>query len=106
MDNQLLIRLKESISYLEESIHSAMSAMKGRGASGGTLNRIQEYFKLVEAQKKYIAELEKKIVDNDLSDLSRLVSLINGISGMIKEDAKTLLDEITNLNKKDDTYDC
>jgi len=105
MQNEMLIKLKESIAYLEESIHSALSAMKGRGAKGDTLNRIGEYFKLVDSQKKYIQELEHKILNNDLSDLSRLVALINGISSMIKDDAKSLLEELTTLNKKEDPYD-
>ena len=106
MQTDLIVRLKTSIDYLEESIKDALRAFKSRGASSDKLNRLNEYFKLVEAQRGYIAELEAKISNHELDDLSRLVSLINGVSTMIKEDARSLLDEMTEVNKPGDEYDC
>jgi hypothetical protein len=107
MEQTVLDKLKESIDSLDQSVSSALLALEKKQADPKKISRVHEYKTLIVTQKQYVTELETKILANDLSELDRLVSIINGISALIRDDAKCLAEEISGIKPelKGNVYD-
>ena len=88
--NDLIMhRLESSILDLKRAVEDAKPRV-----SESYHYRLLEYDKLIETQEEFIVELRKALELENTTEIPRLVNLINGISDMIKQDARSILKEI------------
>jgi len=92
-----ICKLRASIDHLGSAIDKSKKVMqKNTKISKSQLSRLDSYHEVVNKQKQLVNELEHIFInDKDGSDLSRVIKKINSLSLMIKEDAQSLLLEIS-----------
>jgi len=96
---EIIARLSKSIDELEHSIIQATEALSLKfGENHSTTIRLNEYNKAIQNQRKQIEKLTEAIQNNNFEEISRGVSIINGLSHMIKEDAKGLVESMFSEN--------
>ena len=93
----ILSKLKESILQLEDNIEAAKKVILKKPERVQYVERIESYESMVLKQKKLTLELEQLLSDKNTKqdDVTRVVNLINGLSEMIKDDARLLLRELS-----------
>ena len=92
----VLDRLRESLLELEKAVQSAKSVILKKKSAGNYAQRIENYEQMLIRQKELLLELEMHMTTPPLqpNEIQRRVSLINGLSEMIRDDARMLLHEI------------
>ncbi len=109
-DNTGIIeRLFSSFSALEQAIESAKSTLaKKESVPGEILERIKSYDTILSKQRTLATSLCEHINSGNWDEVSRHVNLINGLSSMIRDDARAILKALSNQgeNQDDDTQIC
>ena len=96
-------KLEQSIQHLEISVTAAREKIAQKyGVKHPTVVRLDGYFPSILGQKKYVQELSKALENQNEDEVSRLVSIINSISLMIKEDARDIFLEMQGIACKTD----
>lgn len=95
MESPILSRLFQSFDELEEAMNSARATLKKKGADPSLFVRLDSYDEMITKQRTLANEVAE-IIKNEgsLEEIGRRVKLINGLSTMIKEDAREILKEI------------
>ena len=92
MDGNIIDKLFSSFADLEKAIESAKDTLKKRDSvPHEIIDRLNSYDGILEKQRKLANELCGFISQGDWNAVSRHVSLINGLSAMIRDDARSIL---------------
>ena len=89
---QIVSRLLQSFSDLEKAIEGAKSNLKENvKIPDSVLERLESYSDILDRQRELAQVLESHVTTGNLTEVARHISLINGLSGMIIDDARGLL---------------
>ena len=92
VDKLIVSRLLESFSELERAIQSAKSALgKKAEPAKSLLDRINSYEDILEKQRILASSLCKYVATGDWGEVARHVKIINGLSAMIRDDAREVV---------------
>lgn len=110
MQNNIIDRLFSSFEELDVAIQSARRTLSTREQVPTTiLERLNSYDGILLKQKRLASELCVFINEGNWDEVTRHVSLINGLSAMIRDDARAILGALSNGDSKeieDDTLIC
>lgn len=94
------MKLHNSFSELEQAIASAKAIMGGGGrvhdrrAQDSFIMRIESYEDILQKQRALASELQIHIEAENWMEAARCIRLINGLSGMIRDDAREIATEL------------
>ena len=80
----LLDKLEQSFNNLDRALDVAKSRLSKRPE---LIAQIDQYKAIVIKQRDWAAKIPELVKENQLPELNRIVNIINGLSGMIREDA-------------------
>jgi len=96
MESNIIERLFESFTELESAITKARATLNKReSVPAGVLRRLESYDTILAKQRSLAVSLCEAISKKNWDDVTRNVSLINGLSAMIRDDAKAILEAIS-----------
>lgn len=96
MQNGIIERLFASFGELEQSIRSARHTLAEKGnVSSEVLERLDSYDTILSKQRKLADSLCSHIKSQNWNEVTRHVTLINGLSAMIRDDARLILGSIS-----------
>lgn len=97
MDISIIEKLNQSVDSLEYSIHTAAKSIVSKYGEDHTASkRLQQYSSAINSQRSYIENLNQAVQNNNLDETYRLIQIINGISTLIKDDARALVECLYN----------
>lgn len=100
---QIVSRLLQSFSDLEKAIEGAKSNLKENiKIPDSVLERLESYSDILDRQRELARILEAHVTAGNLSEVSRHITLINGLSGMIIDDARGLLSGLSGQDEISD----
>ena len=91
MEVLVLDRLLESLNELENSIAAAQRAVLKGGARPEIEARLRQYEAMLLRQRQLAVSLDELISQNEWEAVNRSVRLINGISSMLRDDAREVV---------------
>ena len=92
MQSNIIERLFGSFTELEKAIESAKATLAQRSSvPTEILERLKSYDGILEKQRALATRLCESINAGDWDEVSRQVGLINGLSAMIRDDARSIL---------------
>lgn len=92
---QLRDSLNMSIKQLKSSIDEAMVTMTDMyGPEHYAIVRLRSYYPALDKQLEYAIELDRMVERNDYDSSLALIAKIQGISEMIRHDAKSILNSL------------
>ena len=95
MQSDIINRLFTSFADLEAAIKSAKNTLEQKGSvSPEILERLQSYDGILLKQRNLATALCEHISNQNWDEVSRHVSLINGLSAMIRDDARAILSSL------------
>ena len=95
MSNHIIERLFTSFEDLEHAIVSAKQTLIQKGnVPESVLERLNSYDGILDRQRALARELCEHISNNNWNEVNRHVSLINGLSAMIRDDARAILSSL------------
>lgn len=96
MESNIIERLFASFSELEQAITKARGTLKTRESIPETVvKRLESYDTILAKQRSLAVALCESIAKKDWDEVTRHVSLINGLSAMIRDDARAILEAIS-----------
>lgn len=96
MQENIINRLFSSFDELEKAIESAKVTLNKRTSiPEDVLQRIGSYDEILRKQRTLAKTLCTSINQGDWSEVSRVVNLINGLSTLIRDDAKAILSSLS-----------
>ena len=96
MQSNIIERLFASFTDLEQAITKARVTLRERpSVPEGVMKRLESYDSILSKQRALAVSLCEAISKKDWDEVSRNVSLINGLSAMIRDDAKAILQAIS-----------
>lgn len=96
MQENIIDRLFSSFTDLEKAIKSARGTLEKRGTvSPEILTRLDSYDDILAKQRGLAGELCDHIKAGNWDQVTRHVSLINGLSAMIRDDARAILSSLS-----------
>lgn len=106
-DNNIINRLYKSFEELETAIASAKTTLEAKkSVPKSVLERINSYDTILAKQRGLAKKLCQYINDGDWNEVARHVGLINGLSAMIRDDARAILSSLAlNSDNGDDADD-
>ena len=94
--NNIIERLYASFTDLEEAIHSAKATLATKASvPPEVFVRLDSYDTILFKQRQLASELKVYINKGNWGDVSRHVNLINGLSAMIRDDARAILSSLS-----------
>ena len=94
--NNIIERLYTSFTDLEDAIHSAKATLASKAAvPKEVFERLDSYDTILLKQRQLAGELKVYISKGCWGDVSRHVNLINGLSAMIRDDARAILSSLS-----------
>lgn len=88
----IINRLFSSFTELEGAIRSARKTLAERDSTPeNVIERLDSYEQILVKQRSMAVSLCEHINRGDWDEVSRKVSIINGLSGMIRDDARAIL---------------
>jgi len=95
MPSNIIDRLFASFSELEQAIVGARETLaKKQIAPKDIFERLQSYDGILAKQRHLALALREHMNNGNWDEVSRHVSLINGLSAMIRDDARTILNSL------------
>lgn len=95
MQVSIIERLFSSFTDLEKAIHSARATLEQReSVPDEVLARLRSYDDILSKQRGLAETLCAHIRGGNWSEVTRHVSLINGLSAMIRDDARAILSSL------------
>jgi hypothetical protein len=96
MDSNIIERLFASFNELEGAITKARETFKRRESIPDTvIKRLESYDTILAKQRALAVSLCESISKRDWDEVNRNVGLINGLSAMIRDDARAILAAVT-----------
>jgi hypothetical protein len=96
MDSAIIERLFKSFSELEHAIEKARNTLEQRaGVPESVMKRLESYDSILLKQRTLATALCESIAVKNWDEVTRQVSLINGLSAMIRDDARAILHAIS-----------
>jgi len=96
MESNIIERLFESFTELEGAITKARNTLKSRESiPEGVVRRLESYDTILAKQRSLAVALCESIAKKNWDDVNRHVTLINGLSAMIRDDAKAILEALS-----------
>jgi hypothetical protein len=101
MQTNILERLFVSFTDLETAIKGARATLASKSSvSPEILERLDSYDDILSKQKNLAIQLCRYISNEEWDEVSRHVSLINGLSSLIRDDARAILSSLSlNIDK-------
>lgn len=91
-DNNIIERLYSSFSELEQAINSARKTLSEKDfVPKEVIERLSSYDGILEKQRNLASKLQGHINSGNWDEVTRHVTLINGLSAMIRDDARAIL---------------
>ena len=110
MQTNIMNRLFSSFSDLEKAILSARQTLEEKGAvPEHVIKRLKSYDGILSKQRELAAKLCEHMSAGNWDEVARHVSLINGLSAMIRDDARTILSALslnTDSKQNADSHFC
>ncbi len=92
MESNIIERLFASFSELETAISKARTTFQSRESVPATVvRRLESYDTILAKQRSLAVTLCEAISRKNWDEVNRNVTLINGLSAMIRDDAKAIL---------------
>ena len=92
----IIERLFASFSDLEDSINSAKVTLSAKGEIPvHVVERLESYDSILSKQRRLALELAKHMSNGNWDEVARHVGLINGLSSMIRDDARAILSSLS-----------
>jgi hypothetical protein len=92
MESNIIERLFASFSELEAAISKARNTFKSRSSiPDSVVRRLESYDGILAKQRALAVSLCEAISKKNWDEVNRNVGLINGLSAMIRDDAKAIL---------------
>jgi hypothetical protein len=103
MENiEIIQKLFQSFDELERCISVTQDVLATKdGVPEEVSNRISQYPSIVEKQRELAKGLESHIASENWLEVNRIVRVINGLSSMIRDDAREILAGALSLNTKE-----
>jgi hypothetical protein len=99
MQDEMISKLFSSFTDLEKAISSARHTLEKRGSiSKEILARLDSYYDILDKQRILATALCDHLNKGNWSEVNRHVQLINGLSAMIRDDAKAVLASMVDEN--------
>ncbi len=96
MESNIIERLFASFTELESAITKARSTLKTRETvPNEVVRRLESYDSILAKQRSLAVALCESIAQKNWDEVNRHVSLINGLSAMIRDDAKAILEALS-----------
>ena len=96
MEPKIIEKLFASFTELEGAITKARDTFKTRDSvPEGVVRRLESYDTVLAKQRTLAVALCEAIAAKDWDEVTRNVTLINGLSAMIRDDAKAILTAIS-----------
>ena len=96
MESNIIERLFASFTEVEQAITKARDTLSTReSVPEGVMKRLESYDTILSKQRSLAVALCESIAKKDWDEVTRNVSLINGLSAMIRDDAKAILEAIS-----------
>ena len=103
--NSIVAKLFSSFTDLESAIESAKQTLQKRGSiPAEVITRLDSYDTILTKQRRLATDLCEKMHVGDWDEVNRLVGLINGLSSMIRDDARAILSALA-LNSDEEPAD-
>ncbi|MCI5064432.1 hypothetical protein MRY87_01760 [bacterium] len=95
-ENGIINRLFQSFEDLEKAIVGARKTLEEKeGVPEEVVKRLSSYDTILEKQRTMATELCSSIKAGDWGEVTRQVGLINGLSAMIRDDARAILSSLS-----------
>jgi len=92
MADALIDKLLNSFDELDRCIQLTKDVLsKKRDVPADVLDRVEQYSAIVSKQRGLANMLEGHLADENWEEVGRHVKLINGLSSMIRDDARSIL---------------
>lgn len=96
-NNNIIERLLSSFTDLEHAIEGAKNSLVGKESVPlSVLERLNSYDTVLEKQRLLATSLCEHINGQNWDEVSRHVNLINGLSALIRDDARSILLSLSN----------
>lgn len=96
MQNGIIDRLYNSFQELEHAIEGAKKTLETReNVPAEIMERLNSYDGILEKQRNLANDLVGHMEKENWKEVTRHVSLINGLSAMIRDDAKAILQSLS-----------
>ena len=106
MSNSLVNKLLESFDELDKCIEMTKGVLAQKdGVPMDVVHRVDQYSEIVNKQRNLTSELTEHISSQNWDEVGRHVKLINGLSGMIRDDAQSILTGAYNDQDKSNKLD-
>lgn len=94
--NNIIDRLFESFTELERAIHGARETLASKiTVPPEVLQRLSSYDSILSKQRTLAKSLCTFINNGDWDEVSRHVNIINGLSSLIRDDARAILSSLS-----------
>lgn len=95
-DSESIIeRLSQSFHELQEAINQARLTINAKNPDKESfLTRLDSYDDILEKQRGLTQELTAQLEVENWDEVSRIISLINALSSMIRDDARAILSSV------------
>lgn len=101
MENTIIERLFSSFTELETAIESAKKTLRSKGQiPGDILARLDSYDGILAKQRGLASSLCQHISTGNWDEVNRHVGLINGLSALIRDDARAILTALVPTGKE------
>jgi hypothetical protein len=102
MESNIIERLFASFSELEGAINKARATFKTRTSiPDSVVKRLESYDTILAKQRSLAVSLCEAIARKNWDEVNRTVGLINGLSAMIRDDAKAILTAVSAPEQSD-----
>lgn len=102
----IVSRLMHSLDDLEQAIQGARQSLaKKQDIPKSILSRLDSYEGILATQRRLTSELGEHVKSGNTIELARRVTLINGLSVMIIEDARQILSAVSGQSAVEVTED-
>lgn len=96
MSHNIIEKLFSSFSDLEDSIASAKKTLAAKGEiPSHVLERLSSYDSILTKQRRLALELAQHMANGEWNEVARHVNLINGLSALIRDDARAILSSLS-----------
>ncbi len=96
MPGNIIERLYASFSDLEQAIHSAKATLATKTkVPDEVMTRLNSYDGILLKQRLLANDLRVHMAKGNWNEVARHVSLINGLSAMIRDDARAILSSLS-----------
>ncbi|HMO01411.1 MAG TPA: hypothetical protein PKD37_04630 [Oligoflexia bacterium] len=96
-DNSIIYKLNHSLSALESAISKAREVLYSKeSVPEDLITRLDSYDEALYKQRILANNLSDLLIEEKWAEVGRIIDLINNLSAMIRDDAKEILNTMSN----------